>query len=121
MSDPAEAFSLAEEALSQAECSTDTSFVVYQPSPQRLSEHNKNRKAANDIITALNEERFTIWHQPIVSAKTSDPVMYESLLRMKSADGEILSAAHLVPIAEKLGFMQMIDFFTTATAAQSAG
>ncbi len=116
VSDPAEAFSLAEEALSQAECSTDTSFVVYQPSPQRLSEHNKNRKAANDIITALNEERFTIWHQPIVSAKTSDPVMYESLLRMKSADGEILSAAHLVPIAEKLGFMQMIDAMVCQTS-----
>jgi EAL domain-containing protein (putative c-di-GMP-specific phosphodiesterase class I)/GGDEF domain-containing protein len=116
VSDPAEAFSLAEEALSQAECSSDTSFVVYQPSPQRLSAHNNNRKAANDIITALNEERFTIWHQPIVSAKTGEPYMYESLLRMKSVDGEILSAAHLVPIAEKLGFMQMIDAMVCQTS-----
>lgn len=114
--DPAEAFSLAEEALSQAEGSSETSFVVYQPSPQRLSAHNSNRKAANDIITALNEERFTIWHQPIVSAKTGEPFMYESLLRMKSADGEILSAAHLVPIAEKLGFMQMIDAMVCQTS-----
>jgi EAL domain-containing protein (putative c-di-GMP-specific phosphodiesterase class I) len=114
--DPAEAFSLAEEALSQAECGVGTSFVVYQPSPQRLLAHSNNRKHANDIITALNEERFTIWHQPIVSATTGDPVMYESLLRMKSADGEILPAAHLVPIAEKLGFMQMIDAMVCQTS-----
>jgi hypothetical protein len=42
--------------------------------------------------------------------------MYESLLRMKSADGEILPAAHLVPIAEKLGFMQMIDAMVCQTS-----
>jgi EAL domain-containing protein (putative c-di-GMP-specific phosphodiesterase class I) len=81
-----------------------------------LLAHSNNRKHANDIITALNEERFTIWHQPIVSATTGDPVMYESLLRMKSADGEILPAAHLVPIAEKLGFMQMIDAMVCQTS-----
>ena len=114
--EPGTAYDLAQEALSQAECSLESPFVVYQPSPQRLSQHSANRQHANEIIEGLNEERFTLWHQPIVAAKDARPVMYESLLRMKSADGSILPAAHLVPIADKLGFMQMIDAMVCRTS-----
>lgn len=107
--DVAEAFSLAEETLEQAASRIGPAFVVYRNAPDREQQHQRNRQSAVDIVAALNEERFTLWHQPIVSAADQKPVMYESLLRMKSSEGEIISAAHLVPIAEKLGFMQMID------------
>ncbi len=114
--DPASAFGLAEEALDEAECNSGRPFAVYQRSPQRLTRHGGNRKHAIDIIDALNAERFTLWHQPIVSSKDHQPAMFESLLRMQSPDGEIVPAAHLVPIADKLGFMQMIDAMVCRTS-----
>ncbi len=116
VNDAAGAFGLAEEALDEAECNPGRSFAVYQPSPQRLSRHGSNRKHAVDIIEALNSERFTLWHQPIVSSKNHQPEMFESLLRMRTPEGEIVPAAHLVPIADKLGFMQMIDAMVCRTS-----
>ncbi len=114
--DAAEAFSMAEQSLDQAAGRIGPAFVVYKSSPDRELQHERNRQNAIDIVAALNEERFILWHQPIVSAADQKPVMYESLLRMQSAEGEIISAGHLVPIAEKLGFMQMIDAIVCRTS-----
>jgi diguanylate cyclase (GGDEF)-like protein len=112
----AEAFTMAEEALDQATGRVGPSFFVYEPSQDRKKQHRSNRQSAMDIVAALNEERFTLWHQPIVDAADQQPAMFESLLRMRSASGEIVSAGHLVPIAEKLGFMQMIDAIVCRTS-----
>jgi diguanylate cyclase (GGDEF)-like protein len=114
--EPGEAFGLAEEALDQATGRVGPSFFVYEPSQDRKKQHKSNRQSAMDIVAALNEERFTLWHQPIVDAGDQQPAMYESLLRMQSPSGEIISAGHLVPIAEKLGFMQMIDAIVCRTS-----
>ena len=114
--DAGEAFGMAEQSLDQAAGRIGPAFVVYKTSPDHELQHERNRQSARDIVAALNEERFTLWHQPIVSAADQKPVMYESLLRMQSAEGEIISAGHLVPIAEKLGFMQMIDAIVCRTS-----
>ena len=35
--------------------------------------------------------------------------MHEALLRMADVDGDMIAAAHLIPIAEKLGLVRLID------------
>ncbi|HKQ94578.1 MAG TPA: EAL domain-containing protein, partial [Aestuariivirgaceae bacterium] len=47
--------------------------------------------------------------QPIVDARTNAVVMHEALLRLSSQDGETVAAHHLVPIAEKLGLIRLLD------------
>jgi EAL domain-containing protein (putative c-di-GMP-specific phosphodiesterase class I)/GGDEF domain-containing protein len=116
--DAAEAFSLAEEASIQAEVGAGDCYLTYTPSPDRSQTHEANRHSAREIIEALNTERFTLWHQPIVDSATRETAMYESLLRMQTPEGEIMSAGHLVPIAEKLGFMHMIDAMVCRTSIQ---
>ena len=116
--DPVEAFALAEETSVQAESGAGDCYLTYRPSPDRQQAHLANRESAREIIQALNTERFTLWHQPIVSGDTHEPCMFESLLRMQTPEGKIISAAHLVPLAEKLGFMHMIDAMVCRTSIQ---
>src|SRR4029079_18459214 len=84
-------------------------FVVYKPSQKLISERSINARAAHEIVACLKEDRFKLAFQPIVDATTSDVVMHEALLRMADARGDMIAAAHLIPIAEKLGLVRLID------------
>lgn len=110
------AFSMAEEAVLQAETDATQCYITYQLLPDRLAVLKSNRDTAREIIEALNSERFTIWHQPIVDSRTREIFMYESLLRMQTPEGEIIPASHLVPVAEKLGLLHMIDVMVCRTS-----
>jgi diguanylate cyclase (GGDEF)-like protein len=103
------AMARAEEALTEAKRLPSDGFVMYQPSQRRLSERGLNARCATEIVACLKENRFRLAYQPIVSAATGEAVMHEALLRMSDADGEVIAAAHLIPIAEKLGLVRLID------------
>ena len=60
-------------------------------------------------MRCLKEDRFQIAFQPVVDGMTGEPVFHEALLRMTSDDGRILPAGHLIPIAETLGLVRLID------------
>src|SRR6185295_3077281 len=61
------------------------------------------------IVTCLKEDRFRLAFQPIVDATAGEIIMHEALLRMADSEGELIAAAHLIPIAEKLGLVRLID------------
>jgi diguanylate cyclase (GGDEF)-like protein len=103
------AMARAEEALAEARKLPGDGFVAYKPSPRRLSERSLNARCAAEIVTCLKEDRFRLAFQPIVSAATGEAAMHEALLRMTDSEGELIAAAHLIPIAEKLGLVRLID------------
>ena len=103
------AMARAEEALTEAKRLPSDGFIMYQPSQRRLSERGLNARCATEIVACLKEDRFRLAFQPIVSAATGEHVMYEALLRMADSSGEVIAAAHLIPIAEKLGLVRLID------------
>lgn len=113
------AMARAEEALTEAKRLPSDGFVTYLPSQKRVSERSLNARCATEIVACLKEDRFKLAYQPIVSAETGETVMHEALLRMADVDGEMITAAHLIPIAEKLGLVRLIDRtvvqLTTAT------
>jgi EAL domain-containing protein (putative c-di-GMP-specific phosphodiesterase class I)/GGDEF domain-containing protein len=106
---PQEALVLAEETLMLSSFRGDASYKTYEPLPEAQELRQQNRETAAQFIKALRNDRFTLWHQPVVDGASKAPVMYESLLRMLDADDKIIRASQLVPVAEKLGFMHMID------------
>ena len=108
-SNPVESFAFAEEALMAAEAGAAPAYNTFNRAGSSTEAHDKNKNFAQTIVAALNEERFKLWHQPIVDAHTGKACMFEGLLRMYGAKGEVVSAGHLVPVAEQLGFMHMID------------
>lgn len=103
------AMARAEEALTEAKRLPSDGFIMYQPSQRRLSERGLNARCATEIVACLKEDRFRLAFQPIISAKSGEAEMHEALLRMEDAAGEVIAAAHLIPIAEKLGLVRLID------------
>ena len=104
-----EALAHAEEALNEARRTHTDRAIIFQPDPTRESRRASNARAGADIVDALKLDRFCLAYQPIVHAKTGEPAMHEVLLRMRQQDGEILNASHLVPVAERLGLIRLID------------
>lgn len=100
----------AEEALSEARRLPSDAFVAYRPSPERVSLRSLNARCAAEIVKSLKDRSFTLAFQPIVNAIGAQPAMFEALLRMRCADDdEAIAATHLIPVAEKLGLVRLID------------
>jgi EAL domain-containing protein (putative c-di-GMP-specific phosphodiesterase class I) len=66
-------------------------------------------RATDAIITALNERRIFLAYEPIVATATRQPAFYECLMRVKRADGSLLAVNELVPLAERLGLVRLLD------------
>ncbi len=73
------------------------------------AEHREEMALANYIGQAAKEGRMRLAYQPVIDAKTGEVAHYEALLRLFGEDGQISSAGALIPIAERMGFMPMID------------
>ncbi len=99
----------AEEALAEAKKLPTDGFVSFEPSKDVESERKLNSRCAVEIVRSLKDNRFTLAYQPIFNVHTQEIEYYEALLRMKSEDGELIPAGHLVPIAEKIGLIRLID------------
>lgn len=115
-SDPNTAVARAEEALTEARRQPADEAIIYQPSQLRLTRRSGNARNATEIVRCLKERRFQLAYQPIVDAATGTPVFHEALLRMAGDNGQMLTAGHLIPIAETLGLVRLIDREVTTLA-----
>jgi diguanylate cyclase (GGDEF)-like protein len=104
-----EAKALAEEALSQALRHSSDGYVVHQPSEEINTARMINTRCAAEIVECLHAGKFQLAYQPIINATTGAVVSHEALLRMMDGAGELVAAAHLVPVAERLGLIRLVD------------
>lgn len=76
------------------------------------------------IRNAIESDRFVLYSQPIIDLVSGEPVQQELLLRMITEDGEVVSPAEFLPVAERWGLMTEIDRWVvrhaTALAARGA-
>jgi diguanylate cyclase (GGDEF)-like protein len=97
------------QALELAKTKRYDCFHAFEPSPARDNARRRNISIADDVISALDDDRMHLALQPIVSTKTRLPVLYECLLRMARPDGTIVTAGEFVEVAEQLGLSRLID------------
>ena len=64
---------------------------------------------AKVLRDALADARFELLYQPIVAVAGGDEAQYQTLLRMRDADGTLHNAAEVVPAAEAAGIIHDID------------
>lgn len=114
-----EALHACEEALTDARERIDTTFIAFSADHDTTSRRSSNREATDMVLSALNERRIRLAYQPIVSSVSGDVAMYESLVRMVTPEGECLGAGHVVPVAERLGFLHLVDHRVTELAIES--
>jgi diguanylate cyclase (GGDEF)-like protein len=84
-------------------------FVAYEPSLVRANERIRSLAATDEIISALNDRRVTLAFQPVVHARTGELAFKEALVRLRRADGRIIAPDLVMPIAERVGLVQLID------------
>ena len=80
--------------------------------PDMAIAHTTRRRdetTADDILTALNDRRVSLAFQPIIDAQTRDLHHYECLLRLRTDEGEVVSAGKFIMAAERLGLVHMLD------------
>lgn len=64
----------------------------------------------HQIETALEQDLFILYFQPILALQTDIVDHYEALIRMKDAhSGEITMPGNFIPVAEQVGLIQSID------------
>jgi diguanylate cyclase (GGDEF)-like protein len=110
------AMTRAEVALTEASVMPSDSYVIFKPSKSKASEQMLNSRCATEIVRCLKTDGFRLAFQPIYDAKTGKIAHHEALLRMIDDTGEVVAAGHLVPIAERLGLIRLIDRAVTQMA-----
>ena len=104
-----EAINRAQETLETAKRRRAGSFAVWRPNVERDAQRRVNIRVTDEIVTALNERRIVMAFEPVVDARTREPAFYECLVRMRQQDGQFLLAPDIVPVAEKLGLIRLVD------------
>lgn len=104
-----EAVSCSLQALDQAKQRRIDCFMPYEPSPTRDTARQRNIALADEIVSALDENRMHLVVQPIISAKTGKAEHHECLMRMEKPDGTIALAGEFIEVAEQLGLSRMVD------------
>jgi diguanylate cyclase (GGDEF)-like protein len=115
----ATAIAHAEDALNDAFRLPSDGYVVFSSSDQREARRKLNARCATEIVSCLQDGLFKLAFQPVFSAETGQVVMHEALLRMEDASGTLITAGHLVPIAERLGLIRLIDRAVLQLAVQT--
>jgi EAL domain-containing protein (putative c-di-GMP-specific phosphodiesterase class I) len=85
------------------------SFSLWRPNVKRDAQRLVNIRVTDEIVTALNERRIVIAFEPVVEARSRHASFYECLVRMERPDGQVLLAPDIVPVAEKLGLIRLVD------------
>ena len=104
-----EAINRAQETLDSSKSRRAGSFSVWRPNVERDAQRRVNIRVTDEIVTALNERRIAMAFEPVVDARARDAAFYECLVRMEQHDGQMLLAPDIVPVAERLGLIRLVD------------
>ncbi|MBU1211660.1 MAG: EAL domain-containing protein [Alphaproteobacteria bacterium] len=102
-------FSRSLHALDAAKSRRFDSFVGFAADTDHESIRQRRITIADDIMSALDDDRMRLVLQPIINSTTRKADLYECLLRMEKPDGSIVSAGEFIPFAEQFGLLRLID------------
>jgi diguanylate cyclase (GGDEF)-like protein len=105
----AEVLARAQETLDTAKSKHRRTFLAYRPNVEREAQRRENVRATDEIVAALNERRIFLAYETVASAGDRRPAFYECLMRVRRTDGSLLGAGEIVPVAERLGLVRMLD------------
>ncbi|MGB1540094.1 MAG: EAL domain-containing protein, partial [Rickettsiales bacterium] len=86
--------------------------MIYQAFENTKNDSEKSRQQmemANYLHDAIKENRLRLAFQPIITAKSGEVAHYESLLRIVDDEGKITTAGPMIPVAEEMGLIEVID------------
>ncbi|WAC29162.1 GGDEF and EAL domain-containing protein [Ancylobacter sp. SL191] len=112
----AEVFSHAQDMLAAARASGSGGLAIYSPGNDRAAERRANLRFADDIISALSENRVTLAFQPIARADSREIALHEALVRIQGRTGRVYDGSSIIPIADRFGLTRLLDRRSLALA-----
>jgi len=98
-------------ALASAKNKSYEFHCDYQEAKKEQLDSRESAKKIRYMQSALKEDRMCLAFQPLIETKTGAVESYECLLRVKEDSGRYVSAGEFIPIAEKMGVIDMVDQF----------
>jgi len=111
-----ETLACAESACSESKEKGGNTIVAYKD-PEKEAEKKASQEElrwVTLISEALDNNRFNLAFQPIVSLKETSEEIYEALLRLNDENGEEIMPGLFLPAAEKTGMINKIDRWVIA-------
>jgi diguanylate cyclase (GGDEF)-like protein len=98
-----------QETLDATKAKRRGSFLPYRPNVEREAQRRENIRATDEIVAALNERRIFLAYETVAHTTDRRPAFYECLMRVRRADGTLLGAGEVIPVAERLGLVRLLD------------
>jgi diguanylate cyclase (GGDEF)-like protein len=105
----AEVLARVQETLDATKAKRRGSFLPYRPNVEREAQRRENIRATDEIVAALNERRIFLAYETVAHTADRRPTFYECLMRVRRADGSLLGAGEVIPVAERLGLVRLLD------------
>lgn len=105
-------------ALYQAKLNGRNTWVLFTP---ELEEKIARRQFIEECIVAgFSRDRFEVHYQPLIEQAGRRVVGFEALLRLQDGDGNFISPAEFIPIAEEAGEISRIGTWVLEQAITTA-
>jgi EAL domain-containing protein (putative c-di-GMP-specific phosphodiesterase class I) len=105
-----EVLACADLAMYEAKQAGRNRFALYDPGRGRREQVSARLAEVDHLRSALEEDRFVLYGQPILDLRDHEVRQYEVLLRLRNeGSGELLTPSTFLYVAERFGLIQAID------------
>ncbi|GAB6179043.1 hypothetical protein JCM14036_03620 [Desulfotomaculum defluvii] len=110
--------SLADIALNTAKDTGRNKVIFIEPDESIITTYTEKNQVISLIKSGLRENRFILFFQPIIKLADGSVNHYESLVRLKDNNGDLILPHKFIPVAEQFGLMPQIDRWVFRAALQ---
>ena len=108
----------ADVALYQSKVEGGNAYRVFSPEMERKQRERIAVEAS--IRSALADDKFEIYYQPLLDSGTKRCAGFEALLRLPDGEGGFIPPSPFIPVAESIGLITEIGAWVLANATRTA-
>ncbi|MFN3361947.1 MAG: putative bifunctional diguanylate cyclase/phosphodiesterase, partial [Pseudanabaenaceae cyanobacterium] len=116
--EPADVLRDADIAMYQAKNNGRGRYEVFDPAMQALA--MSRLQLEQDLQKAIERQELRLFFQPIVSLTSGEITGFEALVRWQHSNGQWISPAQFIPIAEEIGWIKPIGQWVMEKAFNQA-
>ncbi len=96
-------------------------YELFDPSAADRAETERVHAWGERLRTALSQDEFTLYYQPVMSLRDEPGAMYQATIQLPSGSGDVVDPATFLPLAEEHGLMADIDQWIVSRAIRELG